>query len=72
MQKLSQRSTFLRKNVRRLNVGNYFWMLKALQSFKHGSKNISAFIFVATFLKTFWKTTIFYTFHSSEKYGCRN
>ena len=36
-------------------------MLKALQSFKHGPENISAFIFVATFVKTFFGKQLFST-----------
>ena len=50
-----QRSTLLRKNVRRVNVRNYFLTLKALQSFKHWSEIFLHSFLLQRLLKLFGK-----------------
>ena len=50
-----QRSTLLRKNVRRVNVRNYFLTLKALQSFKHWSEMFLHSFLLQRLLKLFGK-----------------
>ena len=55
MSKLWQRSTFLRKNVRRLNVGNYFWCWKLCRALNIGLKIFLHSFLLQHFLKLYGK-----------------